>query len=386
MLDYLLTEEQLMVRELARRFAVERIAPVAAGLDDREEFPRELLRGIGRAGLAGLSVPEAYGGMGLGHLASCLAIEEISRGCGCWGVSYAASILGYAPILLFGSEAQKQKHLPALCSGEEVAAFALTEPQAGSDASAIQCRAGRAPGGYVLNGNKQWITNGGEAAVYTVIALTDPKRGVRGASAFIVPREAPGLTYGKKERKLGIRCSATRELVFQDCYVPEDSLLGREGHGFLIAMRNLSLGRPGVGAQALGIAQSALDHSVRYAREREQFGQPIGRFQAVSHLIAEMAIKVEAARALVYAVARSIDAGATDFEAAASMAKTFASDAAVSAAVDAIQVFGGYGYMRDYPVEKLLRDAKITQIYEGTNEIQRNIIAAELQKAAARSR
>jgi len=386
MLDYLLTEEQLMVRELARRFAVERIAPVAAGLDDREEFPRELLRGIGRAGLAGLSVPEAYGGMGLGHLASCLAIEEISRGCAGVGVSYAASILGYAPILLFGSEAQKQKHLPALCSGEEVAAFALTEPQAGSDASAIQCRAGRAPGGYVLNGNKQWITNGGEAAVYTVIALTDPKRGVRGASAFIVPREAPGLTYGKKERKLGIRCSATRELVFQDCYVPEDSLLGREGHGFLIAMRNLSLGRPGVGAQALGIAQSALDHSVRYAREREQFGQPIGRFQAVSHLIAEMAIKVEAARALVYAVARSIDAGATDFEAAASMAKTFASDAAVSAAVDAIQVFGGYGYMRDYPVEKLLRDAKITQIYEGTNEIQRNIIAAELQKAAARSR
>lgn len=386
MLDHLLTEEELMVRDLARKLAEERIAPAAAELDEREEFPRELVREIGRAGLFGLGVPEAYGGMGLGHLATCLAIEEISRGCGGVGVTYAASILGYAPILHFGTEEQKRTYLPRLCAGDAVAAFALTEPQAGSDASAIRCRAERTPAGYVLNGTKQWITNGGEASVYTVIALTDPQRGARGASAFVLPGDSPGLSFGRKERKLGIRCSATRELVFRDCVVPPEALLGREGQGFLIAMGNLSLGRPGVGAQALGIAQAALDHSLRYSMEREQFGQPIGRFQAVAHLLADMAISIEAARALVYAVARSQAAQAKGFGAAAAMAKTFASDTAVNAALAAVQIFGGYGYMRDYPVEKLLRDAKITQIYEGTNQIQRNVIAGELQKAAVRKR
>lgn len=384
MLDYQLTDDEITLRELAARVARERISPVAAELDEREEFPREIMRELGRAGLMGLGVPQQYGGMELGHLATCLVIEELSRACAGVGVTYAASILGYGPILLFGTEEQKRTYLPSMCTGEGIGAFALTEPQAGSDAAAIRCTAVPRDGGYVISGAKQWITNGGEATLYTVIALTSPQRGARGASALIVPAGTPGLSFGRKEKKLGIRCSATRELVFDDCFVPSANLLGREGQGFVIAIRNLNLGRPGVAAQALGIAQAALDHSVRYSREREQFGQPIGRFQAVAHMLADMAIRVEATRALVYAVARMIDAGARDFDREAAMAKTFASDVAMAAAVDAVQIFGGYGYMRDYPVEKLLRDAKITQIYEGTNQVQRNIIAASLLKEAAR--
>jgi alkylation response protein AidB-like acyl-CoA dehydrogenase len=342
------------------------------------------MRELGRAGLMGLGLPEQYGGMGLGHLATCLVIEEISRACAGVGVTYAASILGYEPILLFGTEDQKQAYLPPMSTGEGLGAFALTEPQAGSDAAAIRCTAVPRDGGYVISGTKQWITNGGEASVYTVVALTAPHRGARGASALIVPAGTPGLSFGRKEKKLGIRCSATRELIFDDCFVPAANLLGREGQGFVIAMRNLNLGRPGVASQALGIAQAALDYSVRYSLEREQFGQAIGRFQAVGHMLAEMATRVEASRALVYAVARAIDAGAREFDREAAMAKTFASDTAMAAAIDAVQIYGGYGYMRDYPVEKLLRDAKITQIYEGTNQVQRNIIAASLLKEAAR--
>lgn len=384
MLDYQLTEDQVTLRELAMRVAKEKIQPVAAELDEREEFPREIMRELGRAGLMGLSLPEEYGGMAMGHLATCLVIEEISRACAGVGVTYAASILGYGPIFLFGTEEQKNTYLPQMCTGEGIGAFALTEPQAGSDAAAIRCTAVPRDGGYVISGTKQWITNGGEASVYTVIALTSPQRGARGASALIVPAGTPGLSYGRKEKKLGIRCSATRELIFDDCFIPTTSLLGKEGQGFVIAMRNLNLGRPGVAAQALGIAQAALDHSVRYSREREQFGQPIGRFQAIGHMLAEMATRIEAARALTYSVARMIDAGSRDIDREAAMAKTFASDVAMAAALDAVQIFGGYGYMRDYPVEKLLRDAKITQIYEGTNQVQRNIIAASLLKEAAR--
>jgi butyryl-CoA dehydrogenase len=384
MLDYQLTEDEQTLRELATRVAKEKIQPVAAELDEREEFPREIMRELGRAGLMGLSLPEEYGGMAMGHLATCLVIEEISRACAGVGVTYAASILGYGPIALFGTEEQKRAYLPPMATGEGIGAFALTEPQAGSDAAAIRCTAVPRDGGYVISGTKQWITNGGEASVYTVVALTSPQRGARGASALIVPSGTPGLSYGRKEKKLGIRCSATRELIFDNCFVPAANLLGKEGQGFVIAMRNLNLGRPGVAAQALGIAQSALDHSVRYSREREQFGQPIGRFQAIGHMLAEMATRIEAARALTYSVARMVDAGARDIDREAAMAKTFASDVAMAAAIDAVQIFGGYGYMRDYPVEKLLRDAKITQIYEGTNQVQRNIIAASLLKEAAR--
>ncbi|MDP2872724.1 MAG: acyl-CoA dehydrogenase family protein [Bacillota bacterium] len=383
-MDHRLSEDEITLRELAARVAREKIAPVAAELDEREEFPRRILEEIGRAGLMGLTVPERYGGMGLGHLATCLVIEELSRACAGVGVTYAASILGYGPILLFGTEEHKGTYLPSMCTGEGLGAFALTEPQAGSDAAAIRCTAVPRDGGYVISGTKQWITNGGEASLYTIIALTAPQRGPRGASALIVPAGTPGLSYGRKEKKLGIRCSATRELVFDECFVPAANLLGREGQGFIIAMRNLNLGRPGVAAQALGIAQAALDHSVRYSLEREQFGQPIGRFQAVGHMLADMATHIEAARSLVYAVARAIDSGDQDFEREAAMAKTFASDTAMAAATDAVQIFGGYGYMRDYPVEKLFRDAKITQIYEGTNQVQRNIIAASLLKEAAR--
>lgn len=383
-MDYLLTEEQKMIVELSWKFAREKIAPLAAHYDETEEFPWEIIRELAETDLFGIFIPQEYGGLGGGVFEMCLVVEQLSRACGGIALAYAATALGTFPILLFANEEQKKKYLPDIAAGKKLAAFALTEANAGSDASAIQTSARRETDYYILNGTKQWITNGGEAEIYTVIALTDKSRGSRGASAFILEKGMPEFTFGKKEKKMGIRASTTRELIFQDCRVPRENLLGKEGMGFLITMKTLDASRPGVAAQAVGIAQGALDEALKYARERVQFGQPISSFQAIQHMLADMATQIEAARALVYATARMIDSGAREYSKESAMCKLYASDVAMKVAIDAVQIFGGYGYMRDYPVEKRIRDVKITQIYEGTNQIQRNVIALELIKEAAR--
>jgi butyryl-CoA dehydrogenase len=383
-MDYLLTEEQKMVQELARKIADEKIRPVAARYDQSEEFPWEIIKIIAEADLFGLFVPAEYGGMGGGMLNLCIATEELSRACGGIAVCYAASALGTFPILLFGNEEQKKKYLPDLAKGKKLAAFGITEPEAGSDASAIKTSAKKQGDYYVLNGLKHFITNGGDAEVYVVIAMTDKSKGARGASAFIVEKGTPGFTFGKKEEKLGIRASSTRELVFTDCNVPKENLLVKDGMGFIITMKTFDISRPGVAAQALGIAQGALDVAIKYAKERHQFGKSIASFQGIQWMLADMATQIEAARALVYSCAREIDAGVKDVAKDSAMAKLYASDVAMKVATDAIQILGGYGYMRDYPAEKYMRDAKITQIYEGTNQIQRNIIALQLIKEMAK--
>ncbi len=383
MLDYGLTEEQQMIKDLARKVAVEKALPKREELDESGEFPWDIMKAFADADLCGLYIPEEYGGFGQSVLNFCIATEEISRVCGGVGVTFAASALGAAPILLFGTDEQKKKYMPDIAAGKRLAAFGLTEANAGSDAGGIETTAKKDGDNYVINGTKQWITNGGEAEVYTLVAMTDKKKGSRGASAFIIEKDTPGFTFGKKENKMGIRCSATRELVFQDCKIPKSNLLGREGLGFIVAMKTLDMTRPGIGAQAVGIAQGALDEAVKYARERVQFGKPIITFQAVQHILADMSTQVEAARALVYATARMIDSGVKDYTMASSMSKLFASDTAMKVTTDAVQVLGGYGYMKEYPVEKMMRDAKITQIYEGTNQIQRNQIGLQLIKSSA---
>ena len=379
-MDYLLTEQQIMVRDLARKIAKEKIAPVAAEHDEKETFPWEIMKVLAESDLCGVYIEEKYGGLGGGAMDLCLVTEEFSRACGGIAICFAATALGTYPIILFGSDEQKQKYLPDIASGKKLAAFALTEAGAGSDAGAIATTAKKEGDHYVLNGVKQWITNGGEAEVYTVIAMTDREKGARGASAFIVEKGTPGFDFGKKEKKLGIRASATRELIFNECKVPKENILGREGMGFIVAMKTFDKSRPGVAAQAVGIAQGALDHAVKYSRERKQFGKTISSFQGLQFMLADMATEIEAARALTYAVARMVDAGARDVSKESAMVKLFASDVAMKVTTDAVQVLGGYGYMRDYPVEKYMRDAKITQIYEGTNQIQRNVIALELLK------
>jgi len=385
-MDYFLTEEQKMIQSLAHEIAEEQIKPVAAEHDETGEFPWDILKILAEAGFFGLYIPEEYGGAGCGILELVLVTEQLSRACGGIAVCYAGSALGTFPILLYGSEEQKKKYLPDLASGKKIAAFGLTEANAGSDAGAIVTTALPDGDEYVLNGTKQWITNGGEADIYTTVAITDRAKGARGASALILEKGMDGFDFGKKENKMGIRASATRELVFQDCRVPRENLLGREGLGFAVAMKTLDQARPGVGAQALGIAQGALDEAVRYAHERVQFGKPISSFQAVQHMLADMATQIEAARALIYAVSRMIDSGIKHFSKESAMSKLLASDVAMKVTTDAVQIFGGYGYMKDYPVEKMMRDAKITQIYEGTNQIQRSVIAGNLIKELARGR
>ncbi len=384
-MEYFLTEEQKMIKELAGRIAEERIRPVRAELDEREEFPWEIVKEMARSDLFRIFVPEEYEGLGGGCLELCLVMEELSRVCSAVAITYAASALGAFPLIVSGTEEQKKKYLPAIASGEKLAAFALTEATAGSDAGAIKTTANREKGGYVLNGTKQFITNGGEAELYTVIALTDKERGARGASAFLVEKDTQGFSFGKKEKKMGIRASATRELVFHDCLIPEENLIGKEGMGFMITLRVLDNSRPGVAAQALGIAQGALEAATDYARQRVQFEHPIISLQAVQHMLADMAIEVEAARALVYSVAKTIDSGSRSVGGESAMAKVFASDVAMRVTTNAVQVFGGSGYMRDYPIEKMMRDAKITQIYEGTNQVLRNVIASELRKRRAKT-
>jgi len=384
-LNYFFTEEQEAIRDLARKIAFEKMLPVRQELDEKEEFPWEIMKICGDAGLFGVAIPEEYGGVGGGILETCIAVEELSRVCLGISVSYAACGLGVSPILLYGSADQKKKYIPDIAKGKRLAAFGLTEPDAGSDAGSIRTTATRKSDGYVLNGTKQWITNGGEAEIYTIIAMTDRSKGPRGASAFILEKGMRGFEFGKKEKKMGIRASATRELIFNDCFVPKENLIAKEGMGFIVTMRTFDKTRPGVGAQGVGLAQGALDEAVRYAREREQFGKKIISFQAIQHILADMATHVEAARALVYSVARYIDHEKNPREVSkvSGMAKLFASDVAMKVTTDAIQVFGGYGYMRDYPVEKMMRDAKILQIYEGTNQIQRNVIGLELSKEYA---
>ncbi|MBU4275719.1 MAG: acyl-CoA dehydrogenase family protein [Proteobacteria bacterium] len=385
-MDYFFTEEQEMIRDLCRQIAEERIKPVRAELDEKEEFPREIMKALAQADLFQIIIPEEYGGLGGGCLENCIAVEELSRACCGVSTSYAASFLGAYPMLLFGNEAQKEKYLPLIGSGEKLCAFALTESASGSDAGSIQTEAKKDGDSYVLNGSKQWITNGGEAGVYTVIAITDRTKGARGATAFIVEADDPGFSIGKKEVKMGIRASATSELIFKDCRIPADRVLGKEGLGFVVAMRTFDKSRPGVGAQAVGVAQGALDEAAAFARVRKQFGKPIITFQAVAHMLADMAVDIEAGRALVYAAARYIDSGAKDFSKVSAIAKVFPTDMAMRVTTNAVQVLGGHGYMREYPVEKMMRDAKILQIYEGTNQIQRNVIGQELNKEYGRKK
>jgi butyryl-CoA dehydrogenase len=383
-MDYLLTDEQKMIKDLAHKIAEEKIRPVAAKYDQSEEYPWDVIKVIAESDLFGLFIPQEYGGMGTNVLNLCLATEEFSRACGGIAVCYAASALGTFPIVLFGSDEQKKKYLPDLAKGKKVAAFAITEPEAGSDASAIKTTAKKEGSLYVLNGLKHFITNGGDAEVYVVVAMTDKTKGARGASAFILEKGMKGFTFGKKEDKFGIRASSTRELIFTDCKVPAENLLAKEGMGFIVTMKTFDMSRPGVAAQALGIAQGALELAVKYAKERQQFERSISSFQGIQWMLADMATEVEAARALVYATARMIDAGVKDVAKASAMSKMYASDVAMKVAVDALQIFGGYGYMRDYPIEKYVRDAKITQIYEGTNQVQRNIIALQIIKELAK--
>jgi len=377
---YLLTEEQKMIVDICRQIVAERIVPVRAELDESGTFPREIIDEIGKSDLFRIFIPEEYEGMGTGIFEVCLATEELSRGDLSVATSYAASGLGLIPILVAGSQEQKKKFLPGLASGSKLAAFGLTEAEAGSDAGGIRTNAKKDGDFYILNGTKQWITNGGEADIYTIFAMTNPSKGVRGASAIIVEKGTPGFEFGKKEDKLGIRASATRELIFTDCKVPKENLLGSEGMGFIIAMKTFDQSRPAVGAQAVGVAQGALEEALNYSKIRKQFGAAISSFQAVQHMLADMETNVEAARALVYHAARVIDSGEKNVTRLASMAKLFASDMAMKVTVDAVQILGGYGFMKEYPVEKMMRDAKITQIYEGTNQIMRNIIALDMIK------
>ncbi len=385
-MDYFLTDEQKMVKELAQKIAQEKILPVRAQCDEKEEFSWEVVRALAQSDLFGVYIPEEYGGMGFGVFELCLVIEELSRVCGGISLSYAGTALGTFPILLFGNEEQKKKYLPFIASGEKIAAFGVTESGAGSDITTLSTTAKKEGDHYVLNGTKQWITNGGEAEIYVVVAATDKTKGPRGLSAFILEKGMEGFGFGKKENKLGIRASATRELVFENCSIPAGNLLAKEGMGFLITLKNFDASRPGVATQALGIAQGAFEAALEYSHQRKQFGQSIGSFQAVQHILADMATQIEAARALIYQTAKMIDAGVKDYSANSAMCKLFASDVAMKVTTDAIQIFGGYGYMKDYPVEKMFRDAKITQIYEGTNQMQRNFIAHDLIKGLSKKK
>ncbi|HZG80790.1 MAG TPA: acyl-CoA dehydrogenase [Brevibacillus sp.] len=377
-MDFHFNEEQHMMRRMVRDFAEKEIAPFIPVMEETEQFPRHIVKKMGEMGLMGIPVPEEWGGVGADFVSYILAINEISKVSATLGVILSVhTSVGTNPILYFGTEEQKQAYVAKLATGEFLGAFALTEPQAGSDASSIRTTAVRKDDAYVLNGNKVFITNGGEADTYIAFAVTDPGKGAKGISAFIVEKDTPGLVVGKKEKKMGLHGSNTTELIFENAIVPAANLLGQEGEGFTIAMANLDKGRIGIAAQALGIAEAALQYATEYARERKQFGQPIGKIQAVGFKLADMATKAEAARLLVYRAAWLCSQGLPCTK-EASMAKLFASDAAMKLATEAVQIFGGYGYTREYPVERLFRDAKITQIYEGTNEIQHLVITKQL--------
>ncbi|QDR81834.1 acyl-CoA dehydrogenase [Sporomusa termitida] len=377
-MNFVLTQEQTDIRKMVREFAEKSVAPTAAERDEKEYFPREIFDQMGKLGILGIPYPEEYGGVGSDFVSYAIAVEEISRVCASTGIGLSVHVsLCSWPIFKYGTEEQKQKYLRPLAAGSKLGAFGLTEPNAGTDAAAGSTTAVRDGDNYIINGTKVFNTNGGEAEIEVIFAATDKAAGLKGLSAFIVEKDTPGFKFGKKEIKMGIRSSVQRELIFEDCRVPAVNRLGKEGEGFKIAMTTLDGGRIGVAAQALGIAQGALEQAIKYAKERVQFGKPIASNQAISFMLADMATKVDAARLLVYRAAYN-KSNHIPYSKEAAMAKMFASDAAMAVATDAVQVFGGYGYSREYPVERLMRDAKITQIYEGTNQAMRMVIAGSI--------
>jgi acyl-CoA dehydrogenase len=377
MVDFALTEEQRQLRALAHEFAEKEIVPKAAHHDATGEFPRAICHKAWELGLMNTHIPEAYGGPGLGVLDGCLIAEEVAWGCTGIGTAMEANTLAEGPVIVGGSEVQKKRVLAPMTEGLRFAAYCVTEPQAGSDVQGIRTTARKVGSDYVLKGSKMWITNGSVADWYFVLAYTDPAQRYKGMSAFIVPRDSPGVEVGKKEQNLGQRASDTRALTFNDVKVPKANLLGEEGKGWFLAMAAFDHSRPVVSAAAVGLGRSAMDHAVRYAKERSAFGMPIFKHQSVAFMVADMATRIEAARLLVWQSAWKIDRGERNTKEAA-FAKVFAADSAMQTALDAVQVFGGYGYSREYPVEKLMRDAKIFQIYEGTSQIQRLIISKEI--------
>ncbi|MCI0183338.1 MAG: acyl-CoA dehydrogenase [Acidibacillus sp.] len=379
-MNFTLTEEQEALRKLVRDFAAREVAPSAAQRDEDEVFDRTIFDKMGKIGLTGIPWPEEYGGAGLDFLSYVIAIEELSRVCASTGVTLSAHVsLASWPIYKFGSEEQKQKYLKPLALGQKLGAYGLTEPSAGTDAASLRTTAVRDGDHFILNGTKMFTTNGGEADTYVVFATTDASKKAKGVTAFIVEKGMPGFTFGKKEKKMGIRSSPTLELIFDQCHVPVANVLGEEGQGFKIAMMTLDGGRNGIAAQALGIAGGALDASLSYAKGRTQFNRPITDFQAIQFKLADMATQIEAARLLTYQAAWLED-HKLSYGKASAMAKVFASDAAMNVTTEAVQIHGGYGFTRDYPVERFMRDAKITQIYEGTNEVQRIVIAGHVLK------
>jgi alkylation response protein AidB-like acyl-CoA dehydrogenase len=380
---YALSDEYQALRESVRQLADDKIAPHAAKVDQLSEFPQEAHDALVRSELHAVHIPEAYSGAGADALATAIVIEEVARACASSSLIPAVNKLGTVPLLLAASEDLKQRYLPPVARGEAMFSYALSEPEAGSDAAAMRTRAARDGETYVLNGTKRWITNAGVSEFYTVMAVTEPGVGARGISAFVVEKNDPGFSFGAPEHKLGIKGSPTRELYFDDCVIPADRIIGEEGSGFRTALATLDHTRITIAAQALGIAQGALDYAVGYVAERKQFGKAIAEFQGIQFMLADMAMKVEAARQLTYAAAARSEramAGAKvgDLTFISSASKCFASDVAMEVTTDAVQLLGGYGYVRDYPVERMMRDAKITQIYEGTNQIQRVVMARQL--------
>lgn len=373
-----LSEEHEMIRKMVREFAKNEVAPTAAQRDEEERFDRGIFTQMADLGLTGIPWPEQYGGIGSDYLAYCIAVEELSRVCASTGVTLSAhtSLAGW-PIYTFGTEEQKQKYLKPMATGEKIGAYGLTEPSAGSDAGGMRTLAVKDGEDYILNGSKIFITNGGEADIYVVFARIDPNE--KRTSAFIIEKDMPGFSVGKKEKKLGIRSSPTTEIIFEDCRVPKENLLGNEGEGFKVAMMTLDGGRNGIAAQAVGIAQGALDAAVAYAKERQQFGKPIISQQGIAFKLADMATSIEAARLLTYQAAW-LESQGLPYGKESAMSKLYAGDTAMKVTTEAVQVFGGYGYTKDYPVERFMRDAKITQIYEGTQEIQRLVISRYLAK------
>ncbi|QTD40735.1 acyl-CoA dehydrogenase [Sporosarcina sp. Te-1] len=379
-MDFKLSEEHEMIRKMVRDFAMKDVAPTAAERDEEERFDMEIFNKMAELGLTGIPWPEEYGGIGSDYLAYVIAVEELSRVCASTGVTLSAhtSLAGW-PVFKFGTEEQKQKYLRPMAEGTKIGAYGLTEPGSGSDAGGMRTTAKLDGDHYVLNGSKIFITNGGIADIYIVFAVTDPESKHKGTSAFIVEKDFAGFSVGKKEKKLGIRSSPTTEIMFDNCRVPKENLLGEEGEGFIIAMKTLDGGRNGIAAQAVGIAQGALDAAVDYAKERVQFGKPIAANQGVGFKLADMATATEASRLLTYQAAW-LESNDLPYGKASAMAKLMAGDTAMKVTTEAVQVFGGYGYTKDYPVERFMRDAKITQIYEGTQEIQRLVISRMLTK------
>ncbi|MDX1959753.1 MAG: acyl-CoA dehydrogenase family protein [Leptospiraceae bacterium] len=381
------TEDQIQIRDLVRDFTKKEITPVAHKYDEENKHPEELINKMRRElGINGLTIPVEYGGMGYGSVEQCLVTEEMSRGCLAISLCFGYTGLGMLPIMKGASPEQAKKWLEPVIAGEMGIAFCLSEPGAGSDVPGMSTRAEKKGDKYIINGAKQWITGGGDAGAYTVFAYTDKNRGTRGVSCFFVPKNSPGLIVGKKEDKLGIRASGTHQIIFEDCEVPAENMIGRENLGFIYALQTLNASRPYVAAMGVGVAQAALDYSAKYAREREQFGQKIGTFQAVQHMLAEMSIIVETGREITYRAARMSDANDPNLAKFSAIAKAYTSEGAMKCALDAVQIYGGYGYTKEYPVEKLMRDAKILCIFEGTTQIQKNEIATYVIKESAQKK